>query len=66
LVVSDSATPWTVATRFLCPWNSLGKNTGVGCCSHFQGIFLTPGIESRSPALQADSSPTEPPGNSYL
>ena len=24
-------TPWTVATTFLCPWDSLGKNTGVGC-----------------------------------
>ena len=28
------ATPWTVAcTRFLSPWDFLGKNTGVGC--HF-------------------------------
>ena len=27
--------------RFLCPWNSLGKNTGVGCYFLFQGIFLT-------------------------
>ena len=26
-------TPWTAATRLLCPQNSLGKNTGVGC--HF-------------------------------
>jgi len=25
------ATPWTVATRLLCPWDSPGKNTGVGC-----------------------------------
>ena len=25
------ATPWTVATRLLCPWDSSGKNTGVGC-----------------------------------
>ena len=23
------AAPWTIATRFLCPWDSLGKNTGV-------------------------------------
>ena len=37
-------------SRFLCLWNSPGKNIGVG--SHFllQGIFLT-GIEPRSPAL---------------
>ena len=27
---------------FLCPWNS-GKNTGVGCHSLLQGIFLTQG-----------------------
>ena len=25
------STPWTVATRLLCPWDSPGKNTGVGC-----------------------------------
>ena len=24
------ATPWTVAPRLLCPWDSPGKNTGVG------------------------------------
>ena len=29
--------------RFLYPWNSPGKNTGVGCHSHLQGIFLTQG-----------------------
>ena len=26
-------------TRILCPWNSPGKNTGVGCHSLLQGIF---------------------------
>ena len=37
-------TPWTVAhTRLLCPWNSPGKNTGVGSHFLFQGIFLTQG-----------------------
>ena len=30
-------TPWTVASQLLfCPWNSLGKNTGVGCHSLFR------------------------------
>ena len=24
------ATPWTAARRLLCPWDSPGKNTGVG------------------------------------
>ena len=27
----------------LCPWDSPGKSTGVGCCALFQGIFLTQG-----------------------
>ena len=35
--------PWTIAPRCLCPWNSPGKNTGVGCHSLLQGIFLTQG-----------------------
>ena len=42
-VVSDSVTPWTVATRLLCLWNSPGKHTGVGCHALLQGIFLTQG-----------------------
>ena len=33
------ATPRTA--RFLCPWDSPGKNTGVGCHFLLQGIFLT-------------------------
>ena len=28
-------------TKFLCPWNSPDKNTGVGSHSLLQGIFLT-------------------------
>ena len=30
-------------TRFFCHWNSLGKNTGVGCHFLLQGIFPTQG-----------------------
>ena len=33
------ATPWIVAARFLCPWGSPSKNTGVGCHFLLQGIF---------------------------
>ena len=29
--------------RLLCPWDSPGKNTGVGCHPLLQGIFLTQG-----------------------
>ena len=44
-VMSNSlATPWTIQpARFLCPWNSLRKNTGVGSRSLLQGIFPTEG-----------------------
>ena len=30
--------------RLLCPWNSPGKNTRVGCHTLLQGIFLTHGL----------------------
>ena len=43
-VVSNSLQPQGLQpTRLLCPWESPGKNTGVGC--HFlpQGIFPTHG-----------------------
>ena len=33
------STPWTVATRLLCPWYFQGTNTGVGCHFLLQGIF---------------------------
>ena len=42
-VVSDSATPWTAAHQAVCPWNSAGKNIGVGCHSLLQGILPTQG-----------------------
>ena len=53
-------TPWTVARQ--APLFSPGKNTGVGCHSRLQRIFLTRGIEPGSPALRADSLLTELPG----
>ena len=34
-------TPWTVVPRLLCPWDSPGKDTGVGCHALIQGVFLT-------------------------
>ena len=33
--------PWTVAHWLLCPWDSPGKNTGVGCHAFLQGILRT-------------------------
>ena len=42
------------------------QNTGVGYHSLLQEIFLTPGIEPGSPALQGDSLSSEPPGKPIL
>ena len=54
------ATPWTVACQASRPWDSPGKNTGVVCLFLLSGIFLTQKSSPlRSPALQADSLPTE-------
>ena len=42
--MSDSATSWIILpARLLCPWDSPGKNTGVGCHALLQGILLTQG-----------------------
>ena len=48
------------------PWNFPGQNTGVS--SHFllQGNLPNLGIKPGSLALQADSLPSEPPGNPFL
>ena len=32
-------TLWVVARHALCPWDSPGKNTKVGCHFFLQGIF---------------------------
>ena len=59
-LLAKSCLAWTRAhglepTRFLCPWNSAGKNTGVGCRFLLWGNLLDPGIKHASPALQVDS-----------
>ena len=38
-IVSDSATPWTVAHQSPLSWEFPGKNTGVGCHFLLQRIF---------------------------
>ena len=49
-------------TRLLCPWNSPGKYTVVGCHSLLQGGLLDPGFKPGSLVLQADFLPSEPEG----
>ena len=65
-VVSDSLWPCGLQpSRLLCPWDSLGKNTGVSCHTLFQGLFPTQGLNPRLLHLlhlQAGSLPLVPPG----
>ena len=55
-------TLWTVALQAPLTRNSPGKNIGVGWYSLLQGNLPDPGIEPKSPILQADSLPSEPLG----
>ena len=68
-VMSDSFWPHGLQpTRLLYPWDSPGKNTGVGCHYLFQGIFLTQGSKLHLLRLlhwQAGSSPLVPPGKPH-
>ena len=67
LIMSDPLRPHELEpTRLLCPWNFLGKNTGVDCHFLLQRIFR-PRDRPQASWLyllhwQADSLPREPPG----
>ena len=45
------------STRFLCPWDFPGKDTGVGCHFLLQGIFLIQALNLCLLHLQVDSLP---------
>ena len=50
--------------RLLCPWDSPGKNVGVGCHALLQGIFPTQGLNLHLLCLlqwRAGSLPLAPP-----
>ena len=49
-VVSDSLQPYELQpARLLCPWDSPGKNTGVGHHALLPGIFPTQGLNPGLP-----------------
>ena len=63
-VISNSLRPLGLSpTRLLRPWNSPGKNTGIGC--HSSGDLPDPGIEPRSPAMWAEALTSEPQGKPF-
>ena len=60
----NCANSWTVARQAPHPWDSPGKNTGVGCHSLLQGIFPSQGwnLHLMSPALAGGSLSLAPAG----
>ena len=65
-VMSDSFRPHGLQpAKLLCPWDSPGKNSGVGCHFLLWGIFLTQGLSPRLLCFhwQAGSILVPPPWN---
>ena len=64
--MSNSLQPYELQpSRFLCPWDSPGKNTGMGCHALLRGIFLTQGSNPHLLHLlhwQTGSLSLAPPG----
>ena len=54
------ATPWTIARQALQSMGFSRQEYWSGLPFPSQGDLRNPGIERGSPALQADSLPTEP------
>ena len=55
-------TPWTVACQSLCAYRFSRQEYWSGLPWPFPGDPSNPGVKPRSPALQADSLSSEPPG----
>ena len=68
-IMSNSLIPYGLQpARPLCPWDSPGKNTAVGCHALLQGIFLTQGLNLGLilfPALAEGSLLLVPSGKPY-
>ena len=60
--VSNSVTPWTVARQAPLFVGLSRQEYWSGLLFPSPGDIPNPGIETRSPALQADSVRSEPPG----
>ena len=61
--MSDSVTPWTAAHQVPRPQNSQARILEWVAIPFSPGDLPNPGIEPRSPSLQADSLPSEPRGS---
>ena len=59
------ATPWTVAYQALLSMEFSRQEYWSGLPFSSPGNLPNPGMEAGSPALQADTLPSEPPGKPY-
>ena len=65
-VVSDSATPGTVARQAPLSMEFSRQEYWSGLPCPPPGDLPNPGIKPMSPALQVDSLPSKPPGKPYV
>ena len=56
-------TPWTVTCQASLPTDFSRQEYWSGLPFPLPGVLPDPGMETESPTVQADSSPSEPPGN---
>ena len=64
--MSDSATPWTVAYQAPPSMGSSRQEYWSGLPFPSPGDLPDPGVEPGSPALQADTLLSEPPGKAVF
>ena len=64
-VMSDSVTPWTVAHQAFLSMEFSRQEYWSGLPFLALGDLPNSEIEPKSPALQAESLPSEPPGKPY-
>ena len=62
LVMSHSATPWTAARQAVLSIRFPRQESWRGLPFPSSGDLPDPGIEPESPASEADSLPSKPPG----
>ena len=60
------ATPWTVAHQAPLSMGFSRQEDWSGLSFPFPGDLPNPGIEPRSPTLQADALTSEPPGKPFI
>ena len=64
--MSDSAIPWTVASQVPLSMGFYRQEYWSGLPFPSPGDLSNPGIKPRSPALQAESLPSKPPGKCHM